>query len=51
MDEQEVIEIPADEIEIIDIEDYRGEVAEHRSFSSYRELPLNHCWLPSSGDE
>ena len=29
MDEQEVIEIPADEIEIIDIEDYRGEVAEH----------------------
>lgn len=29
MDEQEVIEIPADEIEIMDIEDYRGEVAEH----------------------
>lgn len=29
MDEQEVIEIPADKIEIIDIEDYRGEVAEH----------------------
>lgn len=29
MDEQEVIEIHADEIEIIDIEDYRGKVAEH----------------------
>lgn len=29
MDEQEVIEILADEIEIIDIEDYRGEIAEH----------------------
>lgn len=29
MDEQEVIEIPEDEIEIIDIEDYREEVAEH----------------------
>lgn len=29
MDEQEVIEIPVDKIEIIDIENYRGEVAEH----------------------